>query len=310
METRQPDEDSRRQRFPSGFRILHGQQEYISYAENSSIRIWPSFVAAHYNNHYHAAVEIIVVHEGELEYILSDNTYLVKAGEVLIIPPGCAHELREMDGCKRHLFLFEPGPLQAMRDIQNISPMTQQVIYLPKDDPLNEPVRERLMSAVESYFRKDPMFNSQCYACLLQVYALLGSRYVQDEETQAMVRRSTIDPEIMNSAITYIGEHYMEPITLDEVASFVGFSKYYFSRTFKEFSGITFSDYLLVKRLNAAVNQLIRTDKPIRDVARLSGFGSVATFNRVFREQKNCTPTQFRAIYGTAVPPDPNRRIF
>ena len=71
-----------------------------------------------------------------------------------------------------------------------------------------------------------------------------------------------------------------------------------------------FTDFLLVKRLNAAVNHLIRSNKSIRDIARLSGFGSVATFNRVFREQKNCTPTQFRAIYGTAVPQDPNRRIF
>ena len=35
------------------------------------------------------------------------------------------------------------------------------------------------------------------------------------------------------------------------------------------------------------------------DVALDSGFGSVATFNRVFRENKGCTPTQYRAIYGT-----------
>ena len=37
----------------------------------------------------------------------------------------------------------------------------------------------------------------------------------------------------------------------------------------------------------------------MRDVAIESGFGSVATFNRVFREKKGCTPTQYRAIYGT-----------
>ena len=43
---------------------------------------------------------------------------------------------------------------------------------------------------------------------------------------------------------------------------------------------------------------LIRTDKPMKDVATESGFGSVATFNRVFREKKGCTPTQYRAIYG------------
>ena len=44
---------------------------------------------------------------------------------------------------------------------------------------------------------------------------------------------------------------------------------------------------------------LTGSDKPMREIAIQSGFGSVATFNRVFREQKGCTPTQYRAIYGT-----------
>ena len=43
---------------------------------------------------------------------------------------------------------------------------------------------------------------------------------------------------------------------------------------------------------------LIRTNRSMRDVALESGFGSVATFNRVFRESKGCTPTQYRVIYG------------
>ena len=33
-------------------------------------------------------------------------------------------------------------------------------------------------------------------------------------------------------------------------------------------------------------------------VSEAAGFYSTATFNRVFRQNKNCTPTQFRAIYG------------
>ena len=310
MDNRQPDEDSKRQRFPSGFRILHGQQEYISYAEHSSIRIWPSFGPSYYNNHNHSAIEIMLVHEGETVYTLPDNVYHVTTGEIFIIPSGCPHELREADGCNRPLFLFEPGPLYSLRDIQSINPMTQQVLYLRENSELNPPIRELLMKAADCYFQKMPMYNTQCYGYLMHIYALLGQYYLRSAAPAQTSRHSTIDPEIMNSAITYIGEHYMEPITLDDVADFVGFSKYYFSRTFKEFSGITFSDFLLVKRMNAAVNHLIRSDKSIRDIARLSGFGSVATFNRVFREQKNCTPTQFRAIYGTAVPRDPNRRIF
>jgi AraC-like DNA-binding protein len=81
------------------------------------------------------------------------------------------------------------------------------------------------------------------------------------------------------------------------VAAFAGYSKYYFSRTFRDYFGISFSDYVLVKRINQAANLLVHTDRAIGDVAKDSGFGSIATFNRIFRKHKNCTPTRYRAIY-------------
>ena len=97
----------------------------------------------------------------------------------------------------------------------------------------------------------------------------------------------------------YINNHYQEPLTLDDVAEFAGFSRFYFSRSFKKQTGFSFKDYLCEKRLQAAMDMLIRSNRPIQEVAAESGFGSVATFNRVFREKKGCTPTQYRAIYGT-----------
>ena len=114
----------------------------------------------------------------------------------------------------------------------------------------------------------------------------------------------------MNSAITYINEHYLEEMSLEDAALFAGFSKYYFSRMFKRFSGISFLDYLTRKRLNAATELLVHTDQPIQEIARSSGFGSIATFNRIFREHKSCTPSQYRAIYSMAFTPEPDKPIF
>ena len=64
---------------------------------------------------------------------------------------------------------------------------------------------------------------------------------------------------------------------------------------------MSFPEYLTQKRLKAATSLLVSTSKSMQDIAQEAGFGSVATFNRVFRKSKNCTPTQFRAIYGTAL---------
>ena len=50
-----------------------------------------------------------------------------------------------------------------------------------------------------------------------------------------------------------------------------------------------------------AMELLSSTRTPVTQVALQCGFNSIATFNRVFREVKGCTPTQYRSIYGKSV---------
>ena len=292
-------------RYPDGFRILQGKQEFVTYVDYSSIRIWASEIETHYDTHVHSAIEIIMPHSGCSTYALSDKTYNVHAGEILIIPTGCAHELTEESGIFRHLFLFEPNPLLSLRDIPMISEMMKEPLYLTGDTPLQKQVKDILLEVIDLYNRRELMWNSQCYACLLRMYALLGQNYLENASPAEQTFVKKIESPVMNSAITYINEHYMENITMDEVAAFAGFSKYYFSRTFRQFTGYSFPDFLARKRLNIAADLLIRTDDSIQSISETSGFFSVPTFNRVFRKHKNCTPTQFRAIYGHVQVSDP-----
>ena len=298
-----------RKRFPDGFRILQGKQEYVSYIEHSSIRIWASDAATHYDNHLHSAIEVILPQRGVSTYRLPDRVYNVEPGQILVVPSGCPHELTEPQETLRYLLLFEPNPFMSLRDMPSISDLMQNPIYLNEDTELRRQVNELLMQVVNFYFEKEPMWNSRCYSYLLQVYALLGKNYLNSKAPQSAASHS-IDAEIMNSTLTYINQRYMDDITLEDVASFAGFSKYYFSRIFKQFSGSSYSEYLTRKRLNVATDLLVRTNQPIREIAEQSGFGSVATFNRIFREHKNCTPSQFRAIYGTVLSPGTGRPVF
>ena len=297
-------------RFPDGFRILQGRQEYITYMEHSSIRVWPSNVAAHFDHHMHSAVEIILPDRGVSAYYLQDEVYQVKPGEILIIPSGCLHALTESPETQRYLLLFEPTPLMSLRDIPGMNPLLQKPIYLHGDTDVQRQAKALLRQVVDCYLVREPMWNTQCYSYLLQLYALLGRQYLRATAPQQYVERRSIDPAIMNSAMTYINEHYMDDISLEDVALFAGFSKYYFSRMFKQFSGLPFSEYLTRKRLNVASDLLVRTNQPIREIAVSSGFGSTATFNRTFREHKNCTPSQFRAIYGMVISPAADKPLF
>ena len=306
----QPSSEKESSRFPDGFRILQGKQEFITYMNHSSIRIWSSNVAAHYDPHSHSAIEIILPDRGVSLYQVRDELYRVQPGEILIVPSGWLHSLTEPPETLRYLLLFEPNPLLSLRDMPDISAMMEQPIYLHDDSELQHQAQEILRRTVDCYMAREPMWNTMCYSHLLQLYALLGRYYLRVTAPEQYVARRSIDPAIMNSAITYINEHYMDDISLEDVALFAGFSKYYFSRMFKQFAGISFSEYLTRRRLNAASDLLVRTRQSIREVAVASGFSSMATFNRIFRDHKNCTPSQFRAIYSIVMAPGSGKNVF
>ena len=285
-------------RFPDGFRILQGTREYITYIEHSSLRIWPSDVEAHYDNHLHSAVEIILPNRGESVYYTDGSTYRVQPGEILILPPEFPHSLTEGKETLRYLLLFEPEPLAALRDMSLVGEVLKRPIYLTVASPLLEPAHEILKRVIDCYESKQPLWNAECYSYLQQLYVLIGREYLKTEHKDS-ASKHMIDPVIMNSAVTYISEHYQEPISLNDVATFIGYSRCYFSRTFRSFSGASFTDYLASKRMTAATDMLLHTRKSVHDIALESGFGSVSSFHRIFQERQRCSPTRFRALYGT-----------
>ena len=285
-----------RSRFPDGFRIMQGKQEYVTYIEHSSLRVWYSEVPERYEAHCHSAVEIIVPLKGEVVYHLEDSVYRVQADEVLIVPPNRVHSLEMAPGSARDLLLFEPDSIFAMRDMRPLEAMLQAPIYLTGQQELCPAVRSLLMQCVNCYERQEPMWNTQCYACLMQMYARLGQSFLASEAPRPENRQ--MEPEIVDSARLFIDQNFTHSLSLEDVSAFTGFSKYYFSRVFKQQMGISFSEYLRGKRVGMAEELLIHTRRSMQDIAVSAGFGSIATFNRVFRECRGCTPSKYREIYG------------
>lgn len=96
------------------------------------------------------------------------------------------------------------------------------------------------------------------------------------------------------SLCAYINKHYMEDISFEKMADTAGLSKYHFSRLFKQYTNSTFSDYLCGQRVKVAEELLACSALSIAEIARLTGFPSLSTFNRRFKQQNNCTPSEYR----------------
>ena len=76
-----------------------------------------------------------------------------------------------------------------------------------------------------------------------------------------------------------------------------GFSKFYFSRLFKQFTNVSFYKYVNQKRIEKAAKMLTEPNISITNVALSCGFESLSSFIRMFKIVKGCTPTEFRNMY-------------
>ena len=130
------------------------------------------------------------------------------------------------------------------------------------------------------------------YGALLQLLSVLAS---PDTDPPAGGRRiSETDISHLAAVEYYIGQHYMEDISLDDLTRIacMGITKLKYS--FKARYGCTVITYLQRKRMAEAKLLLESTDYTIREISSMVGYSSGSRFARLFREEFGLTPMEYR----------------
>lgn len=107
-------------------------------------------------------------------------------------------------------------------------------------------------------------------------------------------KEETHGNQIVNMAVEYINEHYMESISLTKAAEEVGVTPGYLTTLFAQTIGDGFVDYLNKIRIDRACNYLHDGQLKIYEVAYKVGFKDEKYFARVFKKITQVSPSQFR----------------
>ena len=92
----------------------------------------------------------------------------------------------------------------------------------------------------------------------------------------------------------FVAANYMKDIRLQELADIVCMSAESFSRFFHNRTGRTPNRYIIDYRLGVAARMLLNTQLSVSEIGFSCGFNTLSHFNRLFRESKGCTPSEFR----------------
>jgi AraC-like DNA-binding protein len=104
----------------------------------------------------------------------------------------------------------------------------------------------------------------------------------------------------LERAKEYMANHFIEDISLLQIATHCYVSPFHFSRLFKTFTSVSPHQYLLTLRLKNAELLLRNTPQPMADIAFTSGFNSVEHFTAAFKQKYNCPPATYRQQVETA----------
>ena len=103
----------------------------------------------------------------------------------------------------------------------------------------------------------------------------------------------------IQKVIDHISSSFRSNISLGSIARRFNVSPSYLSTLFKKEIGITFSEYIMEKRLTFAKELLLRTNLPINVIASECGIADNNYFARVFKAKTGVTPAQFRLTNGS-----------
>jgi AraC-like DNA-binding protein len=111
---------------------------------------------------------------------------------------------------------------------------------------------------------------------------------------QLMVQGSSSEMPAITRARALIAENHATELSLTTIAQAVNMSAFYFCKTFKKVTGMTFTDYLARVRIEKVKNLLLNPNTRISEAAFEAGFQSLSQYNRVFRRIAGESPTAYR----------------
>ena len=279
---------------------LNGIRETVNYRKDTRLRLYNNVQIEDYPDHWHTPVEIIMPIENIYSVVVGGHTITLNPTDIIFICPGVIHSLKAHGKGRRIIFQAEITMFTAIREFESILSLMSPVLKITKENPhdIHKHICNLLLQINEEYNNSNILMETIIYSKLLNIFVLVGRNYTSNSVFfNGMDYQNKEYTEKFIFICNYINEHCTEDLNLDKIAKLAGFSKYHFTRLFKQITTTTFYKYLNLKRIEHAQKLFANPGISVTEVALNSGFSSLSAFIRMFKLINHCTPTEYRNMF-------------
>lgn len=262
-----------------------------------------------YPTHTHDFSEIAIIIHGSGTTKIRNQSFHFHAGDVFVLHAGCPHAYLDTHNLTLinvsyapqvvELDRLDPGVMPGYQALFAIEPTlrSQQSckhhLTLTPDQMIKV---KALTDVMEMELRQErPGYKLAVSGGFLLLLTLLSRFY---GETDAPDARKVLQ---LANALSYLEQHYTEPININELAKRAHMSRRSLFSNFSKITQQTPGAYLLRLRIMKAVELLETSDKNITEIAFDCGFQSSGFFSRQFKKVMKITPSDFKNKYNRYV---------
>lgn len=269
--------------------------------------------------HWHEYMEILMIISGHLTAVIQAKTYELSSGDILIINSNDIHMTQTSASKTDYILLqisarslqqFFPNFASlhfvtwiprnaasacsdAAESLASVSPPSDSIALNDRTVSIHLSPAFYLLEMLDIYEKKENgyplLFTARLHDLLYCLYK--NYSYWLTPDSQKAAHRDILR---IIQTMDWVGEHYREPLTLDDAAGNLGLSREYFCRIFKKYTGQTFLEYVNDIRVMRFHDELLYSDDSITNLMSSHGISNYKIFLRTFKKLYGETPQKMR----------------
>jgi AraC-like DNA-binding protein len=249
--------------------------------------------------HYHGEVEFLVILKGEMTAFCTEERLVLRKGDIALFGSSEPHTtIQTKDGPLSYIVLqidlrkyWDLSTLNSMQHFWEVIRPLSALNYVYKD---NRDARSQTAALIREIYREmndkqigyELAVSSRIKNILLLLLRHDCERFLHYYDNRLLER--------LQPAIDYVEDHLNEKLSVSEVSGLVNMSYTHFIKTFKKAVGMSFTDFVVYKRIKKAEQMLLTSNDSIAEVAESVGISNLGHFYDMFRRYNDCSPKQFK----------------
>jgi AraC-like DNA-binding protein len=248
--------------------------------------------------HFHPDYELNFIYNGKgVRRIVGDHLGEIDDYELVFIGKNLSHcwELHKCSNSEiREICIhFQPDLLddnllsrEAFKSIKNLLNNSGNGVLFSQE------TAKTMMPRLLSLSSENPFTNFLSFISILHDLSVSpGQKILSVSSPEIADYHNSARIKLVND---YIQSNYGKKITLEEISKLVHMTPVSFNRFIKKRTGRTLITFVNDIRIGVASRMLLESDQNISEISYKCGFNNIANFNRIFKKNKNITPSEYR----------------